>query len=230
MGSGGEDYGANNYAAGQNLYNTGGYLAGDNGHPEYAYLEAGYNAAKSAKEQETAMMRMMESMMGGSESSSSSSSSSQADLYASQQAESDRRADEARIAGLTNTRDGYITNYFDAANAATSYVSEKISGEKANAALMGVDYNMTDEIKGDRIANYFGTLWSEGSQQQLEGSFGEIGSGGFEQTVWRGEGVEAGPGGGLGEQKSGGGITPRSKANTLVDDENQLGAPSILGA
>ncbi len=110
-------------------------------------------------------------------------------------------------------------------------MSEKIASEKANAAMMGVDYNMTDDIKNERISNYFSTLWSEGNQQELEGSFGEVGSGGFEQTMWRGEGTESGPDGSVGDQQAGGGIVAKAPGKkTLIDEENQLGASSILGA
>jgi len=186
----------------------------------YDYVAQGYLDAHNEK---VAMENMKMMFSQGQE--------SQANAYAQMQAAQAEAMEEARIAGLTSKRDAMIGGYFDAANSATTYVSEKIAQEKANAALMGVDYSMTDELKNERISNYFSSLWSEGNQSELEASFGEIGAGDFEQTIWRGKGVEAEAPGSVGEQKAGGSITPKSAKKTLIDDEAALGAnTSILGA
>jgi len=186
------------------------------------YLEAsrmGYDKwmeeQAAGSQYEMMMASMMKGMGGGGESGGGE------DPYAAAR-------EEARISDLTGKRDAFIGGYFDAANQASNYVTEKISGEKANAALMGVDYTMNDELKNERISNYFSTLWSEGNQQEMEGSFGEIGSGGFEQTIWRGEGVESGPTGEVGEEKAGGAI--KAKKKNLMDDEDALGNSTALGA
>ena len=195
--------------------------------PDYADASAqGYNMYMEEQASANAWEDMM-AMFYASMAPSGGGSSSGDDAYADAQAKADEAAETARIADLTGKRDAYIGNYFDAANNATSYVTEKIAGEKANAAMMGVDYSMTDELKNERISNYFSTIWSEGNQAEMEGSFGEIGSGGFEQSIWRGEGVEAGPEGTVGEEQAGGAIRPRNQ--TLLDEEGQLSTATALG-
>jgi len=185
-------------------------------------FQAGYWDAHAKKVEGEQMKMMFEQMMQGQQ--------AQANAYSAQLAQAAQAQEEARLSGLRGKRDNMISGYFEAANSATSYVTDKIAGERANAALMGVDYNMSDELKGERISNYFSTLWSEGNQQELEGSFGEVGAGGFEQTMWRGEGTESGPAGSVGDQKAGGGIRAKAKKTILTEEDNQLGASSILGA
>ncbi len=232
MGSSGgnEQAQSGNYALGQSLKSNAVGMSGmqgvDPNHPQYEYVMAGYMDAHNAKVENEKIKLMYENMMEGF--ASQNNNTDYADAMASQQAAADEAANAARLGGLRSTRDQHISNYFSAANDATNYVSEKIASEKANAALMGVDYNMSDEIKGERISNYFSTLWSEGNQAELEGSFGEVGAGGFEQTMWRGAGNETGPAeGSVGEEKTGGSIKPKP---TLIDEENTLGSTSILGA
>lgn len=78
------------------------------------------------------------------------------------------------IQGL-NDRDEAYTEYLDYASRATDYVNQQINDEQSNAALMGVDYEMTDERKSARINEYFSTIWGEGNQTKLEGLFEEWG-------------------------------------------------------
>ena len=184
----------------------------------YDQVYAGYMQAHNEKVQKEKFKMMME--QGNADS---------VRAYEASMAAQRAAAEEARLSGLRDKRDSMIGGYFDAANSATSYVSEKLASEKSNAAMMGVDYNMSDDIKNERISNYFGSIWSEGNQAELEGSFNEVGAGDFEQTLWRGEGVEAGPAGSVGEEQAGGGIKAKAK-KTLIDDENTLGVQSILGA
>ncbi len=227
-GGGGTDY---NMAAGTNAYNAASRGASLESiiatGPEYTdAMTQGYNKWADEQAYNMMMMQMLEGMAGAGE----EQQEAYASQLASQQEAQAAAAEEARIGQLTSSRDNLITGYFNAANAATSYVTEKISGEKANAAVMGVDYSMNDGLKGERIANYFSSIWSEGDQQALDTSFGEIGSGGFQQSVYRGSGVEEGPKGEVGEEKSGGGITPKAVKNTLIDDSDALGTAAILGA
>lgn len=183
----------------------------------YDQIYGGYMERHNERVQEEKFKIMMENMMFGQQ--------QQAYDYAAAQREA---AEEARRQAGLAKRDAFASNYMDAANEATSFVNEKIAAEKANAALMGVDYVMTDEIKNERISNYFGSIWSEGQQQELDAAIGEWGTPeGFEQTIFRGGGVEAGPEGSVGQQKAGGGIAPKKK--TLIDEEETLGTASVLG-
>jgi len=96
--------------------------------------------------------------------------------YAQQEAEYNRRmAEQARQAGISETQNAYA-NYLNAAGSATDYINAEIENERSNAALMGVDYNITDEQKQARIENYFATVWGEGDQVNLEGLVGQWGA------------------------------------------------------
>lgn len=222
---GGTDY---NMVAGQQGYEQYGSGAPrvQAGEEYYDPYMQGWDMAAGEAADAKRMNDIFASMMRGNAESASAFASAQS----SQAAAAAQAAEEARLGGLRSKRDSMIGGYFDAANQATSFVTDKIAGEKANAALMSVDYNMSDDIKGERISNYFSTLWSEGNQAELEGSFSEVGAGDFEQTLWRGEGTESGPAGSVGEQKAGGGITAKPTKTLIDDEDNQLGASSILGA
>lgn len=83
-----------------------------------------------------------------------------------------------------NKRDQAYKDYMDAANQATSYINDLIAKEKAQAALRGVDYNITDKQKKERINNYFANLWDEGAQTNLENLMKEFGKPkGFEDFI-----------------------------------------------
>jgi hypothetical protein len=217
-----------NYALGQSLTSMAGV---DPTHPEYQYVLAGFNDANAQRARDTQMAGMFESMFSGGE----NQQPQQGDgwpTYEEQraQAEEDRLiAEEHRLrAEGIRERDGRIENYFTAANEATRYVTEAIAGEQANAATLGVDYVMTDELKAERIADHFSSLWSESDQASLEGSIGEFGNdSNFEQTVFRGKGSkEAG-------KTADDSVNPFQAmdahlASTGVDDEEKLGASSLL--
>jgi len=67
-----------------------------------------------------------------------------------------------------NNRDSAYTSYYDAADKATSHVNGLISEERSNAALLGIDYNITDEQKSTRINSYFSDIWSQSNQDSLD--------------------------------------------------------------
>jgi len=138
-------------------------------------------------------------------------------------------SDGTSISDAVATRNSNISAYQDALSSSTSYVNSQISEEKANAALMGVDYSMSDETKATRISDYLANLWSDSDQSNLDSSIASYGSGGFTQSVFRGAGTDTGDNSGQIEQENaGGGIIKKS---TLMDEENTLGAgTSILGA
>lgn len=130
-------------------------------------------------------------------------------------------------------RDAGYSNYMDASGSATDFVNKEIDREQANARLLGIDYQITDEQKSGRINDYFATLWGEGEQSSLDALMKEWGDPegheGF--TVTRGDGskYEGADGGGseevVGSTGSGGGAK-----NILDDDEDTLGgSTSVLG-
>ena len=100
------------------------------------------------------------------------------------------KAEEYRLAQGQSQRDAMFSDYIDAAGLATDYVNSEISNELANANLLNIDYNVTDEQKATRINDYFATIWGEGQQTDLETYIKEFGDPeGFEGfTVTRGDG------------------------------------------
>jgi hypothetical protein len=144
------------------------------------------------------------------------------------QAEQDARDEENRIIKGENDRDSAYKNYLNAADTATTYVNKLIDNERANAALLGIDYEITDEMKAVRINDYFATIWLAGDQEDIDNLFEEFGDPeGFEGfLVTRGneenadpgeddEGEDDGEGEGDSGAKSGASTTP----NSLLDDD-----------
>jgi len=82
-------------------------------------------------------------------------------LYKEQQAAAEKAA------GIRD-RDTMYREYLSAADDAISFIDAQIGKEQATANLMGVDYDITDEERQQRISDYFASIWSEGHQSQLE--------------------------------------------------------------
>jgi len=129
-------------------------------------------------------------------------------------------------------RDQLYSGYMDAANSATDNVNSEIADESSNARLLGVEYDITDDQKQQRIGDYFATLWGEGQQSQLEGLMDKWGEPeGFEGfSVARGDGSKY-EGKKKGEKKSvsqSKGVKPKIILDE-EDDADMLGGSSILG-
>lgn len=134
-----------------------------------------------------------------------------------------------RVAEGTAARDRLFSSYMDAAGSATDYVNSEVNREMSNAKLLGIDYNITDEMKGQRISDYFATVWGEGEQAQLEGYMKDFGNPqgftGF--TVTRGDASKYASQPATETQESvAGGIKP-----ALATEEEEVlgGAPTVLG-
>ena len=65
-------------------------------------------------------------------------------------------------------RDEAYGKYMDTAQTAIQYVNDLVDVERSNAALLGIDYNLSDEEKQKRINDYFATIWSEADQKGLQ--------------------------------------------------------------
>jgi hypothetical protein len=129
-------------------------------------------------------------------------------------------------------RDQLYSGYMDAANSATDNVNSEIADESSNARLLGVEYDITDDQKQQRIGDHFATLWGEGQQSQLEGLMDKWGKPkGFEGfSVARGDGSKY-EGKKKGEKKSvsqSKGVKPKTILDE-EDDADMLGGSSILG-
>lgn len=144
-----------------------------------------------------------------------------------------KAAEEARIAaGVQQTGDAY-SNYLTAAGAAADYVNAEITSEQANADLLGIHYDMTDDMKSTRINDYFATIWSEGDQRTLDQLMQEFGEPeGFQGfSVVRGDGsvyadADADPGPGETSDAS----TGRRPTLIAPEEEDTLDNTTILGA
>lgn len=215
--------------AGTNAYNAarqGQTLAQINANqPEYgAANAAGFNRYAQEVQQASMFEQMLAGFGGGNEQGGPSYEQQRQD----QLADREKRAEEARIAEGTRKRDDYIKRYFDAANEATQAITEKIAAEKANAATLGVNYTMTDELKSERIADYFSNLWSEGDQSSLEKLTGEFGGSNFEQVVFRGKGKEAKADTGTEGAKNAVSGKTGGGGKSTTEEDDLLGASGLL--
>lgn len=142
-------------------------------------------------------------------------------------------AEQERIQGL-NERDELYSGYLSSASSAADYVNNQILQEQANARLLGIDYAITDELKGQRISNYFASIWGEGDQARLEALMDTYGN----PEGFTGFTLQRGDGSGYTEGRQGSeksiatsqGAQPRS---ILTDAEEETlgskGVPSFLG-
>jgi len=161
---------------------------------------------------------------------------SQSKQLAQAQAQAAAEAQEQQEALLRergeSDRDQLYSGYMDAANSATDNVNSEIADESSNARLLGVEYDITDDQKQQRIGDHFATLWGEGQQSQLEGLMDKWGEPeGFEGfSVARGDGSKY-EGKKKGEKKSvsqSKGVKPKIILDE-EDDADMLGGSSILG-
>lgn len=140
------------------------------------------------------------------------------------------RQDALRAAG-EQERDFMYTDYMDAAGSAADFINSEVEGERSNANLLGIDYNINDEQKQTRVENYFASIWGEGQQAQLEGLIDKWGNPtGFEGfTLVRGDASQY-QGQAEGEEVSAGisqGIRPTPTLATAEDEV--LGQAALLG-
>jgi len=133
------------------------------------------------------------------------------------------------IADASNDRNKAISEYATALGSATDFVNENVNAERSNAALMGVEYNITQEVKDDRVGNALKDFgWDAAKQEGLQGLLGKWGQGDFEQKIFIGEGTEAGSTDSTGQPiGTGGGTKP---GTYLTEEEDTLGVSSLLGA
>jgi hypothetical protein len=161
---------------------------------------------------------------------SSSSQQSQADFQAKLDAQA---AENAKNQAISQMNDLYA-NRMNAANAAVDFIHSTIAQEKSDAALMGVDYNITEEDTANRINNYFASIWGEGDESSLSQLMGEYGApkGHTEFTVLRGDasGVGVGTEGKTTTVSSSKGMAPKKKTMITGVEEGLGGSgQTVLG-
>jgi multidrug efflux pump subunit AcrA (membrane-fusion protein) len=99
----------------------------------------------------------------------------QATLLAQQKAEQDAKLAELERNKKIEQRDTILSDRNTASTSAVDYVNQQIAREKSNAALFGIQYDVTDENKSKRIGDYFSTLWSTGQDERINNLFTEVG-------------------------------------------------------
>lgn len=153
-----------------------------------------------------------------------------AEAIAQQTSDLAQQEEERRRIEGENRRDALYSNYLDAAGSATDYINSQINQELANAQLLGIDYGITDEQKSARINDYFGSIWGEGQQGELEALMNEWGNpAGFSGfTIVRGSGETLQDAEGGEEQVA---VSKGIKPSIISEEEDQLlgGGPSVLG-
>lgn len=97
------------------------------------------------------------------------------DPYGLWKDEQDRLREEARVAAGVEDRDFLYSNYLDAATAATDYVGTRVAKERSNAALMGIEYDITAEDQQRQVQDYFTSIWAEENQTNLQDLMTEFG-------------------------------------------------------
>lgn len=158
--------------------------------------------------------------------------SSYADALAAQQAAQEAAMAAAEEAAGVAERDSMFGSYMDAAGSATDYVNSEISSERSNARLLGIDYEMNDDMKNQRISDYFSTVWGEGEQARLEALMGEWGNpeGFTEFAVTRGDGGSyAKKTGGEKSVSTASGQTQRPTIATQDEEQGLGGQTTVLG-
>lgn len=160
------NYAQRNYDAGYAAAQAGLPAQTNTSHPEYSYWIAGYNDYKNSQSTKNDLSGMFKGM---------------SEMFAPMEITvPEFNYDEIIAENKKNTalsrRDTLFSEYLDAAGSATDYINQQISEERANAALLGIDYQLTDEMKQQRIGQYFNTLWGAGAEGELDSLIKEYGN------------------------------------------------------
>lgn len=92
-----------------------------------------------------------------------------------QQEDLARQRQEAYIASQKTMRDSLYSDRVSAEQTATDYVNSQIRQEQSNAAVYGLEYQLSDEAKAKRISEYFSGIWNKADDDKLNSLFKEVG-------------------------------------------------------
>jgi hypothetical protein len=185
-----------------------------------AYMQMQQQQMAQQEAMMKSMMEAMAGMMAPMEMPMAESASINEDYLANQE-------EQKRTEGISR-RDELYADYLDAVDKATNYVNDQIEQEKANADLLGVQYNMDDDTKNQRISDYFASIWGAGQQSELEKLMNDWGNPeGFEDwLITRGDASKVEPEQ-SGLQEVQGATNRQSTLPSLNDeDEDDLGLTS----
>lgn len=163
------NYAQRNYDAGYAAAQAGKPPQTNTSHPEYQYWIAGYNDYNKAQRTSSSVQEMLSGM-----------SKMFAPMKITFPEYNGPSAEEISKENKKNSdisrRNTLFSGYMTAAETAVDYINNQINEERANAALLGVDYQLTDELKQQRINKYFDTLWGAGDELELDNLIKEYGN------------------------------------------------------
>ena len=165
------NYAQRNYDAGYAAASRGEQidLVGGASNPEYQFWIAGWNDYHKSRQTSSSITEMfsgMSEMFAPMEITFPEYEGPSAEEIA---AENKKNSDISR-------RNTLFSGYMTAAESAVDYINQQIMEERANAALLGIDYQLTDELKQQRINKYFDTLWGAGDELELDNLIKEYGN------------------------------------------------------
>lgn len=163
------NYAQRNYDAGYAAAQSGKPAQTNTSHPEYQYWIAGYNDYNKKQSTSNSVREMfsgMSEMFAPMEITFPEYDGPSAEEIS---AENKKNSDISR-------RNTLFSGYVTAADTAADYINNQINEERANAALLGIDYQLTDELKQQRINKYFDTLWGAGDELELDNLIKEYGN------------------------------------------------------
>lgn len=161
------NYAQNNYYAGQAAAQAGEAPITNTNHPEYSYWIQGYNDYNKQQSTSGGITEMMSGM---------SEMFAPMEFPEIPEVDYDKIIKEQRDTANTSRRDTLFSGYMTAAESAVDYINNQINEERSNAALLGIDYQLTDEMKQQRINKYFDSLWGAGDELELDNLIKDYGN------------------------------------------------------
>lgn len=153
------NYAQKNYYAGQAAAQAGKPPQTNTNHPEYSYWIQGYNDYINSQNTRSSTEKLMSGM---------SEMFAPMEFPEIPEVDYDKIIKEQQDTANISRRDTLFSGYMTAAESAVDYVNQQIMEERSNAALLGIDYQLTDEMKQQRINKYFDTLWGAGDELELD--------------------------------------------------------------
>lgn len=163
------NYAQNNYYAGQAAAQAGEPPLTNTNHPEYSYWIQGYNDYNKQQDTSSSVAEMfsgMSEMFAPMEITFPEYEGPSAEEIS---AENKKNSDISR-------RNTLFSGYMTAAESAVDYINNQINEERSNAALLGIDYQLTDELKQQRVNKYFDSLWGAGDELELDNLIKDYGN------------------------------------------------------
>ena len=161
------NYAQNNYYAGQAAAQQGLPPQTNTNHPEYSYWIQGYNDYINSQNTRSSTEELMSGM---------SEMFAPMEFPEIPEVDYDKIIKEQQDTANISRRDTLFSGYMTAAESAVDYINQQIMEERSNAALLGIDYQLTDELKQQRINKYFDTLWGAGDELELDNLIKEYGN------------------------------------------------------